>query len=141
MIQKLRELGEAATISPEVRAYMQNIVVFLRIERGVAGGVTPYATVLLEALSKLVFVPEALCDISTDSQRYLAPLHGVDYVTPSLVALAAKKIYLHRIQIALPERERSMQYGSDLNAVQGLLDGVTPETVIEAVLNSVECPL
>jgi cephalosporin hydroxylase len=34
-----------------------------------------------------------------------------------------------------------MQYGSDLNAVQELLDGVTPETVIEAVLNSVECPL
>jgi hypothetical protein len=52
MIQKLRFLGEAATMSPEVRAYMQNIVVFLRIERGVAGGVTPYATVLLEALSK-----------------------------------------------------------------------------------------
>jgi hypothetical protein len=52
MIQKLRLLGEAATMSPEVRTYMQNIVVFLRIERGVAGGVTPYATVLLEALSK-----------------------------------------------------------------------------------------
>jgi cephalosporin hydroxylase len=34
-----------------------------------------------------------------------------------------------------------MQYGSDLNAVQELLDGVTPEKVIEAVLNSVECPL
>jgi hypothetical protein len=59
MIQKLRELGEAATISPEVRAYMQNVVVFLRIERGVAGGVTPYATVLFEALSKSVFVPKA----------------------------------------------------------------------------------
>jgi hypothetical protein len=65
----------------------------------------------------------------------------MDYVTPSLVALAAKKIYRHRIQIAPPERERSMQYGSDLNTVQELLDGVTPETVIEAVLNSVECPL
>jgi hypothetical protein len=82
-----------------------------------------------------------LNDISTDFQRYLAPLHGADYVTPSLVALAAKKIYPHRIQIAPPERERSMQYGSDLNAVQELLDGVTPETVIEAVLNSVQSPL
>lgn len=54
MIEKLRVLGEAATMSPEVRTYMQNIVVFLRIERGVAGGVSPYATVLLEALSKSV---------------------------------------------------------------------------------------
>jgi hypothetical protein len=57
------------------------------------------------------------------------------------VALAVKKIYPHRIQISPPERERSMQYGSNLNAVQELLDGVTPEIVIEAVLNSVECPL
>jgi hypothetical protein len=65
----------------------------------------------------------------------------MDYVTPSLVALAAKKIYRHSIQIAPPEKERSMQYGSDLNTVQELLDGVTSETVIEAVLNSVECPL
>lgn len=79
--------------------------------------------------------------ISTDRYRYLAPLHGLDYVTPSIVALAAKKIYPHRIQIAPPERERSMQYGSDLRAVQELLEGVTPETVIEAVLNSVERPL
>jgi hypothetical protein len=56
MIQKLRALGEATSMSPEVRAYMQNIIVFLRIERGVAGGVTPYATVLFEALSRLIFL-------------------------------------------------------------------------------------
>jgi hypothetical protein len=79
--------------------------------------------------------------VPIDWYRYLAPLHGLDYVTPSIVALAAKKIYPHRIQIAPPEKERSMQYGSDLNAVQELLDGITPERVIEAVLNSVECPL
>lgn len=52
MIRKLRTLGESTTMSPEVRVYMQNVVVFLRIERGVAGGITPYATVLFEALSK-----------------------------------------------------------------------------------------
>lgn len=52
MIDQLRALGQTATISPEIRTYMQNIVVFLRIERGVAGGVTPYATVLFEALAK-----------------------------------------------------------------------------------------
>ena len=77
----------------------------------------------------------------TDSIRYLAPLHGLDYVTPSLVALATKKVYGHRILIAPPEKERSMQYGSDLEAVKELLYGVTAATVIEAVVNSVECPL
>jgi MoxR-like ATPase len=124
MIDRLRALGQAATMSAEVRAYLQNIVVFMKLERGVAGGVSPYATVLFEALSK-----------------YLAPLHGLDYVTPSLVALAARKIYPHRIIIAAPEMERSMQWGSELDAVRVLLDEVTPESVIAVVLNTVETPL
>ena len=77
------------------------------------------------------------------SIRCLAPLHGLEYATPSLIALAARKIYLHRIEIVEPERERSLQWGSDLNAIQELLDGVGPEDVIEDVLGSsgVEPPL
>lgn len=71
----------------------------------------------------------------------LAPLHGLNYVTPSLVALAARKIYPHRIAITTPERERSMQWGSQLEAVKAVLEGVTPEIVIEEVLESVEVPL
>lgn len=35
---------------------MQDIVVFLRIERGVDGGISPYATTLLLALSKSVLL-------------------------------------------------------------------------------------
>lgn len=73
--------------------------------------------------------------------RCLAPLHQLDYVTPSLVALAARKIYPHRIIITAPENERSMQYGSQLAAVAALLDGVTPEQIIEEVIESVEAPL
>ena len=34
-----------------------------------------------------------------------------------------------------------MQYGSDLAAVKELLDGVTPDTIIEEVLETVEAPL
>jgi hypothetical protein len=34
-----------------------------------------------------------------------------------------------------------MQYGSDLEAVQDAMEDLTPDDVIEAVLNSVECPL
>lgn len=64
-------------------------------------------------------------------------------MTPSLVALAARKIYLHRIHIVKPEKERSMQYGSDLEAVSALLEGVGPEEVIEDVLSTsgAEAPL
>jgi hypothetical protein len=76
-----------------------------------------------------------------DIRSALAPLHGLPYVTPSLVALAARKIYPHRISITKPEDERSMQWGSSLDAVKAVLDGVTVEDVIEEVLQSVEVPL
>ena len=73
--------------------------------------------------------------------RCLAPLSGLDYVTPSLVAIAARKVYPHRIILTVPERDRSLQYGSELAAVKAMLEGVTPEVVIEDVLTAVEAPL
>jgi hypothetical protein len=65
----------------------------------------------------------------------------VRYVTPALVALAARKIYLHRIRIAPAERERSMQWGSDASAVRELLAGIGPEEVLEQVLGQVGVPV
>lgn len=62
-------------------------------------------------------------------------------MTPSLIALAAKKVYRHRIRIASPEKERSMQYGSDIEAIREMLEDLTPEVVIDAVLETVECPV
>lgn len=54
IIDRVRELGESATITTEIRRYLQDIVVFLRLERGVDGGVTPQATTAFIALSKSV---------------------------------------------------------------------------------------
>lgn len=34
-----------------------------------------------------------------------------------------------------------MQYGSDLTAVTALLEGITPEAIMDEVLASVEAPL
>lgn len=73
--------------------------------------------------------------------RYLAVIHGQTYVSPSLVALAVRKIYTHRVIITKPEAERSIQYGSDLKAVSAILQGFTSERVIEEVLQSVEAPI
>ncbi|KAK5069188.1 hypothetical protein LTR64_008658 [Lithohypha guttulata] len=123
-IDKIRAIGEACDITPEIRRYLQDIVTFIRLERGVDGGITPRASTDFLALAK-----------------YLGPLHSINFVTPSLVALAARKIYLHRIVIADPARERSMQYGSDSAAVMELLDGLTPEEVIGNVLATVPCPI
>lgn len=58
-----------------------------------------------------------------------------------MIALAARKIYPHRIVITAPENERSMQWGSSLEAVKAVLEGVMVEDVIEEVLESVEVPL
>lgn len=123
LIEQLRAQGKAATVTPEIRRYLQDIVVFLRMARGVDGGVTPYATTLFLALAK-----------------YLAPFHGIDYVTPALVALAAKKIYPHRIVIASPSRERSTLYGTDVATAGDLLRDLDPHKVIQEVLDTVDCP-
>ncbi|KAI0833068.1 hypothetical protein F5Y06DRAFT_280736 [Hypoxylon sp. FL0890] len=126
-IASLALLARQVNMDVEVLRYLMNIITFLRMHRAVApggGGVTPHATKHFEQLSKC-----------------LAALHGLDYVTPSLVGLAVKKVYPHRIGIVSPERERSMQWGSDLSAVEALLEGVTAEYVIEEVLAMVEAPL
>ena len=94
------------------------------MHRAVGGGISPRATQHFDLLVKC-----------------LAPLHGLHFVTPSLISLAARKIYPHRIAITKAENERSMQYGSDLAAIASILEGVTPEDVIEDVLQQVEAPL
>jgi hypothetical protein len=123
-ISHLSQLSQQVHIDIDVFRYQMNIVSFLRMHRAVAGGVSPTASKHFEQLTKS-----------------LAPLHGLDYVTPSLVQLAARKAYLHRIQIVAPERERSMQWGSELAAVEAVLEGVGPEDVIEDVLGMVTAPL
>lgn len=73
--------------------------------------------------------------------RCLAVIHGQAYISPSLVALGARKIYPHRVTITRPEAERSVQYGSQLSAISAILEGYTPGQVIEEVLQSVEKPI
>ncbi|RYO88067.1 hypothetical protein DL762_003952 [Monosporascus cannonballus] len=122
-------------VDVDVLRYQQNVVSFLRLHRAVAlagpgesgAAITPAATRHLGQLA-----------------RALAALHGLGYATPALVGLAARKVYLHRVRVLGPdalERERSMQWGSDLAAVEALLDGVGPEEVIADVLAEVAAPL
>ncbi|KAF2838084.1 hypothetical protein M501DRAFT_1004913 [Patellaria atrata CBS 101060] len=123
-IDEIVELTSKVKVSPEVRAYLHNITVFLRMHRAVAGGISATATRHFNILVKA-----------------LASLHSLSYVPPSLVALAARKVYPHRIVLTEPKDERSMQWGSSLEAVERLLDGTTAADVIEEVLTAVEMPL
>ena len=60
VVDRLRELGTAVTITPEIRRHLQDVVIFMRLERGVAGGVSPYATVLFESLAKYAVCSEKI---------------------------------------------------------------------------------
>lgn len=122
-IALLAQLSRQVAVDVDVARYQMNIVSFLRTHRAVGGGVTPTATKHFEQL-----------------MRSLAPLHGLDYVTPSLVGMAARKVYLHRIRIVRPERERSVQWGSEVEAVEAVLEGVGAEEVLEDVLGVVAVP-
>lgn len=123
-ISQLAKLSQEVRIDVDILRYQMNIVSFLRMHRAVDGGITPAATKHLHQLVKS-----------------LAPLHKLDYVTPALIGLAVRKVYLHRIRITEPEKERSMQWGSQLEAVEALLEGVGPEEVVEEVLEMVTAPL
>ncbi|KAK5119099.1 hypothetical protein LTR62_000310 [Meristemomyces frigidus] len=120
----LHDQAQSARLTGEVDAYLHNIVIFMRQSRYINGGVTAAATRHLRAIAKA-----------------LAPLHGLDYVPPSLVTLAARKVYPHRLVLATAETERTLQWGSDPDAVSEVLRGVTVEDVIEDVIASVDTPL
>ncbi|CAK3795977.1 unnamed protein product [Lecanosticta acicola] len=123
-IKLLKQLTDEVLLSAEIAQYLHNVVVFMRNSRYIKSGVTATATRQLRIIS-----------------RALAPLHGMNYVPPSLVALAARKIYPHRLVLATAENEKSLLWGSDPEAIKQLLDGVTVEDVIEEVLASLEAPL
>jgi MoxR-like ATPase len=123
-IATLGELGRHVQIDVDVVRYQMNIISHMRIHRAVGGGISPTATQHFDQLVKS-----------------LAPLHGIDYVTPALVALALKKVYLHRIQMVSVDQERSMQWGSRADVVKAYLGDFSPEDVMDDVLDTVSAPL
>ncbi|KAI5921400.1 hypothetical protein F4810DRAFT_678853 [Camillea tinctor] len=148
-IPALALAASTVAVDIEVLRYQMNVISFLRMHRAVAyaGGVGPAAT---RHMSQLV--------------RCLAALHGLDYATPSLVGLAARKVYPHRLRLVVDFQgggggkgeedgmmgssggggfyhERSVQWGSDVAAVEALLEGVGPQDVIDDVLGMVAAPL
>lgn len=123
-ITALRQRAEGVFLDPEVAQYLHQVVVFARTNRLIRGGVTATATRNLRTVAQA-----------------LAALHGLDYVPPSLIALAARKVYPHRLILATAQTERSLQWGSDPEAVKQLLEGITVADAIEDVLASIETPL
>jgi len=123
-LEILRKLASQVKITAEVSSFIHNIVITMRLHRYVAGGISALATRHLK-----------------NTVKALAVLHGLSYVTPSLVGLAMQKTYPHRLLLATPETERSLRWGSEPAAVAANMKGVTVESAIQAVLATVETPL
>lgn len=139
LLEKFRQESNAVTISADVTRYQQDIIVFLRLSRAVAGGISTKANHHFSRFSKYVKYHVREYHL-TNVNRLLAALHGIDYCTPSITALAAKKVFRHRIVVSKPEDDRSLQYGSDLKTVSRVLAHVTPEEILDSVL-ALEAPL
>lgn len=131
----MSKLSDQTTIAVEVKQYQLNLISFLRLHRAVATGITADATRHFDKLAKSVPIFIFFLIAHLINPRCLAPLHGLSYTTPSLVALAARRIYRHRIEVAGLENERSLQWGSDNAAVETVLQGIGPDDIIEDVVN------
>ncbi|EAW13213.1 uncharacterized protein ACLA_016590 [Aspergillus clavatus NRRL 1] len=123
MLGQIQQASNSVSVGADIVRYQQDIVVFLRLNRAVAGGITARSNMQFSKLAK-----------------FLTTLHGIDYLTPSIVAVSARKVFRHRIIIAKPEDDRSLQYGSDMKAVAQALAHVSPDTILDGVL-TLEAPL
>ncbi|KAG6222713.1 hypothetical protein E4U34_001270 [Claviceps purpurea] len=123
-ILNLTDRSQSVHITADMKRYQMDIISHLRMHRALQDGISPIATIHFEKL-----------------MRCLATIHDLDYVTPALAALAAKRTYLHRMRITEAENERSMQWGSDLSAVELLMDGLRVEHIIDDVLRVVAAPI
>ena len=146
-ILALRAIANITVTTAEIRRYTHNIPTFLRLHRFVSGGVSALSTRGLGHLSKILAVLNSPSALRTLGRRESDDSSTIDptsrpFVTPSLVAMAARKVYPHRIELVKrPEDERSMQWGSKREAVAEALKGVTVDGVLEEILDKVECPL
>ncbi|KAK9479966.1 hypothetical protein V1514DRAFT_350877 [Lipomyces japonicus] len=123
-IESISSIANNVIISAEIRRYMHDVIVHLRLHRAVGGGISARASKDMELFVKC-----------------LAPLHGINFATPILVSIATRKVYSHRLAIPLPEEERTMIYGSDLDAVKNFLQHWTADLVIDDVISSVAAPM
>jgi hypothetical protein len=112
------------TIVPEIKRYIYDIVIHVRCHRCVSTGFPTRSITDLELLSQCLCV-----------------LFDREYVIPTVVKLACRKLIPFKIRMVAPDLEPTLQYGSDADLVKELLRRMTPKLVLEDVLRKVSPPL
>ncbi|CCH45564.1 Magnesium-chelatase subunit [Wickerhamomyces ciferrii] len=127
MIRNFKQVGETVqgvVVVPEMKRYIYDIIIFIRTHRCVATGLPGRWITEIELLSK------ALC-----------VLFNRGFVIPSIIKLAARKLLPSKIRMIKPEHESSLQWGSDPELVNELMNRITPQLIVEDVLKKVSPPL
>lgn len=86
-------------------------------------------------------IPNRYSGANEDNYRCLCPVNGLGFANPSIVALAAYKIYGHRIVVADANTDRSVMWGSNKEAVGIYLAQVDADMIINDVLEEIRAPL
>lgn len=123
-IKKLHEKALQVTIVAELLRYMQDIIVHIRCHRVVARAIKPRA---VRDFSLFV--------------RLMCVLNGSEYATPSVIAVAARKLLPSAVHIASPDFEPSLAYGSDYKLIEEYVTSWDGALVVEDVLNRVKAPV
>lgn len=138
--------------SAAIQRHIHDIPTFLRLHRHVAGGVSAVATRHLNLVASILAIlqlphpadksavraddPAQILLGKEDKGRPLPPV-----ITPTLVMLAAYKVYAHRIELVWsPEAERSMQWGSDWEAVAQSLQSASVLSVLDETISGLVIP-
>lgn len=134
LVQLVTQVHPSALMS----RHIHDIPTHLRLHRHVAGGVSAIATRHITLLSRILAVLQmpAQSDQPEDEAHKRTPV-----ITPTLVKLAATKVYAHRVEVVQKvEDERSMQWGSEWDAVAESLRGASVEKCIEETVLGLEVP-
>ncbi|KAG5366546.1 hypothetical protein CJU89_0979 [Yarrowia sp. B02] len=123
-IKMLHDKASKVSIVAELQRYMQDIIVHIRCHRVVARAIKPKA-----ARDFTLFV------------RHMCVLNDSDFATPSVIAVAARKLLPSSVHIASPEFEPSLAYGSDYKLIEEYITSWDGALVVEDVLNRVKAPV
>lgn len=111
-------------ITPELKVYMQNIVVFLRTHRFIRKGVSP------QAVRQFDIIVRTMCALT-----------DFDFATPTIISLAAKLVFPLKLEMCNAHEEPSLSYGSDIFLLEKWILKWDVTMIIEDVLKTVPVPV
>lgn len=125
LVMKARKDSQRVVLVREIKTYIYDIVIFVRTNRFVVGGLP---TFVLGEFKQFVAI--------------YAVLHGYEYVVPEMVRQAAYSLLPIRIHMLKdPQKEPSIQYGSDPALVSQILDKVDIPIIIDEVMGKIQPPI